>query len=156
TGGVRFLVGTVWLTAFIGKLMEPCPLLALLGEFARAAGPLALGAAAWALIAVEGGLAAAILVGPPEWSRRTGLASGLAAMVLLLGYVAIAVRLDRLVDCPCFGFRLPGGSFVVLGKSLALLLASLWLWRVETYRPETPPSRTSLRFAPSAIAFRRH
>jgi peroxiredoxin len=114
---VRVLLAAVFLVAGVAKLADRAGVRRMVVEFgspASLAAPLA-----WGLACCELGVAVALLFG------RSARASGLAALVLLIGFaaaVAISVSRGRRPECHCFGrFRVSevGWSTIVRNALLA-------------------------------------
>jgi hypothetical protein len=142
TPRLRWVLAGVWGLAAAGKVLWPCPLLATLAHVLPGAPVPALGVLAWAAIVAEGACAVDLASAGASGLRRAAAWSAALGALLLLGYLAAALRTREFFDCPCFGFRLPGGAPVTLLKSGGLVAASALLWRCtvpDPNYPRTPP-----------------
>lgn len=132
--GLEMIIGAILLLAGLLKAWEPMDFVRQITDYKIITAPGIVKPLAWAMIALECGLGAALIAG---YRRRQVLPLAMGLFVVFLGAVGWAWVSGATADCGCFGSwakRTPAEAFAEDLLMLAALVVAWFIYRVETPR----------------------
>jgi uncharacterized membrane protein YphA (DoxX/SURF4 family) len=117
-------LGVVFLTAGVLKALAPMAFSQEIAQYGIITNPIATGLVAYAIVIVECGLGAALLV---NLRPRISLSIGALLLLMFLGAIGWAWATGSTAECGCFGpwKRTPPQAFA---EDLAILVIVPWAW----------------------------
>jgi uncharacterized membrane protein YphA (DoxX/SURF4 family) len=129
---IEVIIGAVLLAAGLIKAYEPLDFIQQIKDYKLISAPVFVTAIAWALIALECALGAALITG---FQRKLTIAATWLLFLFFLGTLGWAWHTGATADCGCFGSwakRTPGEAFL---EDAILLAAISAAWLLSKYEP---------------------
>lgn len=131
---IEIMIGAILLAAGLLKAYEPLDFIQQIKDYKLISAPVLVTAIAWALIALECALGAALIAG---FQRKLTIAATWLLLFFFLGTLGWAWHTGATADCGCFGSwvkRTPGEAFLEDLILLAAISAAWWLSKHEPVR----------------------